>query len=1132
MNKAPHGPGDTAGYIGRYSLQELLGKGAMGEVYRAILHGPAGFQKTVAIKVLLPSITTRNTDFRSTLTNEARLGGLLKHPNVVETYELGEESELLFIAMEYVSGPTLMKVMRRWHPIPAQAVVNIVSHICQGLSHIHGLQVNGKGVNLVHRDLKPSNILIDRHGLVKIADLGIARAVALDNVDEGILRGTPSYMSPEQMTPDQLDCRSDIFSLGSLIFEMIAGRRLFTGSSTYQLLAQIQSVEDRIASDDFKNPIMASIPDFLPILFKCLRHDPDLRYPSAGALLRDLRALPHFGGADLYTIIQAETLATTSQNISYLNTLQFSTPNSTLPELQLERPINQFCGRKTELIKISGMIQGGAHCICISGCVGIGKSRFVKECLSEIHDDFDGALYLSTHSTNINSWLKEVFEAIHLEIPNTFEKKREGISNYLSGLGRVLLVIDGIIPSSKEFHGLLETLQKANSRAVWLFATSERLSIPEDQILELHRLEPAQAIEMLNDRLQLRAVSFSEIDPESEAYQGLLGVLDGHPHSIELAAAALSPNDLQGSLNIVSESLSQPSADNPLMKSLQHRWAKLGPFAKLACVQLSVMDGLFSVEAAEAVIKLPPAVSRPMILDLLGMLYDQSWIYSNESNGIPHFGIMRFIQVFLRERFSPRDAQAARIRHAAFYAGWSDSRFNTKFEKYGTYLAQREVQHTQFLCAMKRSIKNRWIRLAARNAMSAIEVHLMSAEAHQAYEIIRPMLGMPRLPPWEMGRLLTLYASILRHEGRYSLAMEQLFESIRLLSMIRDSNGLLDAYTELIYVSTDAGQFDQIELAVARFLEIQTDNTLQHRIGLFAKAEGYSYAQQGKTTEALERLEHAASILWSLRDPVNTVSALTSIGVTHLRIGKPIDAERFFENALQIMQEAGLIERVDHLWMNLGLTAIMTGKLVHARQYFAHAYQRYQTLQAIQPLALLYANTAMLHLIEEDVEAARAWISEAHQLLVDKEHPIAKHTLYKVEGMLQLYIGVPDKAVHSLKKALDLVHSHGLSYKSADTMAFYAEALARSQHLKEATEILHQASVIAGEEPSLRFICLCIGAILYDQQEEKEGLNQALTQASLCLDQFQAKRPDLRFQMTRVCHLLNVSQLHFQGGVR
>ena len=168
MNNAPHGPGDTAGYIGRYALQELLGKGAMGEVYRAILHGPAGFQKTVALKVLLPSITTRNTDFRATLTNEARLVVYSSIQMSWRPTNWVRRASLLYIAMEYVAGPTLSRVMRRWKPIPKQAVVNIVSHICQGLAHIHGLKVNGKSANLVHRDLKPSNILIDRHGLVKI----------------------------------------------------------------------------------------------------------------------------------------------------------------------------------------------------------------------------------------------------------------------------------------------------------------------------------------------------------------------------------------------------------------------------------------------------------------------------------------------------------------------------------------------------------------------------------------------------------------------------------------------------------------------------------------------------------------------------------------------------------------------------------------------------------------------------------------------------------------------------------------------------------------------------------------------------------------------------------------------------
>ncbi|MEC8277130.1 MAG: protein kinase, partial [Myxococcota bacterium] len=981
MNNAPHGPGDTAGYIGRYALQELLGKGAMGEVYRAILHGPAGFQKTVALKVLLPSITTRNTDFRATLTNEARLGGLLKHPNVVETYELGEESDLLYIAMEYVAGPTLSRVMRRWKPIPKQAVVNIVSHICQGLAHIHGLKVNGKSVNLVHRDLKPSNILIDRHGLVKIADLGIARAVALDNADDSVLRGTPAYMSPEQMTPGEIDGRADLFALGALTYEMIVGKRLFTGGSTYQILAQIQTVEDLIFGSEFKDHINQTMPEMLPILTKCLRHSKDDRYLSAGSLLRDLRALPHFGGADLYTIIQAETLATTSQNLSYLTTLQSSSSKTNLPEFNPDCPVNLFAGREHDTVKLKGLIQGGANCICITGAPGIGKSRFLIEFLAGIHRDYDGVLLLKMRNSGTSSWVDSFCAALNLEPTESLDKTVQQIKNHLSEMDRILLSFDGVMPHHSDFIAILDIWQSANPRAVWLFSSPIRLKIPDEHVLELKRLSPEHTVEVLNDRLNRRAISTAEIDIESVPFQSFLQILDGHPLTVELAASALSSHELLASMTAVSNKIIEQSSTNPLNKKLLPWWRKLGPFAKLACVQLSVMAGIFSVEAAESVIRLPPAASRPMLLDILGVLYNHSWLYSHEVNGTPHFGMLRYVHAFVNERLSERDAQSTQIRHAAYYAGWSDARFNTKFEQYGAYLAQREIQQAQFLSAMRRSIDNRWVRLAARNAICAIEVHLLAGETQQANQLVVPLLRMKRLPPWEFGRLLTLYGTTLRLEGQFADSLQQLSEAIRLLSMIKDSNGLLDAYTESIYAATDIGRFEHVREAVDKFRKLQSDSTLQHRIGLFAKAEGYSYAQQGKVEDALERLKHAASILWSLKDPVNSVSALSIIGVTHLRCGRPVEAERFFENALQIMQEAELLDRVDHLWMNLGLTAIMTGKLTRARQYFAHAYQRYHSLQAKQPLALLYANTAMLHLLEEDSEASRAWISEGYQML-------------------------------------------------------------------------------------------------------------------------------------------------------
>ena len=183
-------------------------------------------------------------------------------------------------------------------------------------------------------------------------------------------------MSPEQMTPGVIDGRADLFALGALTYEMIVGKRLFVGGSTYQLLAQIQSVEDIIAGSEFKDSINQTMPEMLPILTKCLRHNAADRYLSAGGLLRDLRALPHFGGADLYTIIQAETLATTPQNLSYLTSLQSSSPKTNLPEFNPECPVNLFAGREHETVKLKGMIQGGANCICITGAPESVKAGF------------------------------------------------------------------------------------------------------------------------------------------------------------------------------------------------------------------------------------------------------------------------------------------------------------------------------------------------------------------------------------------------------------------------------------------------------------------------------------------------------------------------------------------------------------------------------------------------------------------------------------------------------------------------------------------------------------------------------------------------------------------------------------
>ncbi|MEC9178828.1 MAG: serine/threonine-protein kinase, partial [Pseudomonadota bacterium] len=154
------------GKIGRYKLLSLIGEGAMGAVYSAMLSGPAGFEKQLAVKIIRAHREENKEQLRINLINEARIGGMLRHPNIVETYELGEEEGQLFIAMEFIDGITLDRLMKRWKPVPPQACIDIVSQICLGLAHIHSVPE----VSLVHCDIKPSNILIDRYGIVKLAE--------------------------------------------------------------------------------------------------------------------------------------------------------------------------------------------------------------------------------------------------------------------------------------------------------------------------------------------------------------------------------------------------------------------------------------------------------------------------------------------------------------------------------------------------------------------------------------------------------------------------------------------------------------------------------------------------------------------------------------------------------------------------------------------------------------------------------------------------------------------------------------------------------------------------------------------------------------------------------------------------
>ncbi|HEX6159832.1 MAG TPA: serine/threonine-protein kinase, partial [Thermoanaerobaculia bacterium] len=265
----------------RYRIEQVLGRGGMGVVYKAI---DTQLDEVVAIKTLPGDVMTKSPEDLERFKREIRLARKITHRNVLRTYDYGEAEGVYFISMEYVRGYTLSELLdeapqRQMQPRPA---AGISRQICRGLQAAHEQ-------GIIHRDIKPGNVLIDAKGEVKLMDFGIARMAETPEAmtQAGLIVGTPHYMSPEQVQGKQLDARSDVYSMGVLVYEMLVGQRPFTGSSlTGILMAHI--TEPPKPPIDVRPEIGR---EMNTIVLRCLAKDPKERYADAGALLADLDRL-------------------------------------------------------------------------------------------------------------------------------------------------------------------------------------------------------------------------------------------------------------------------------------------------------------------------------------------------------------------------------------------------------------------------------------------------------------------------------------------------------------------------------------------------------------------------------------------------------------------------------------------------------------------------------------------------------------------------------------------------------------------------------------------------------------------------------------------------------------------------
>lgn len=602
--------------LGRYELVHRLGAGGGGEVWEAVLHGPAGFRRRVALKLLQEGSAT--PEAREALLQEARLGALVAHPHVVSTLELGEHEGQWYFVMDLVRGCTA-SALRRRGPLPPGALLDIGVQVCDGLAHIHGLtDQDGWPLGLVHRDIKPGNLMIDTARQVRIVDLGIARLQGTEEVPAG----TPGFVAPEQLRGLE-GPRADIFALGATLAYLALGHPPF-GKGAQAVARVLDPGADALVTDPSR---AAELDDYLrglgAVLARAMRIDPQARWASAQDFGEALRAL--YGACP-------DSVRLTGMTVPHDGESGEATGG-----LTTER--GAFVGREAELEALERLLDGDARWVVVVGPGGVGKTRLVDEvCRTREVVRVD-----ASRARTLAGLCYAVADALGVMVgPDPVPSVGAALA------GVELLVVDEI---EQAVDASVEAMHH------WLAA------VPSLRILASSRVAPghpdATLVRVgpmsLSDSRRLFALRVGTEVPVS-VLDPLLRALDRLPLAVELAAARARKT---GAERVLAQLRATSSAQVPtLRESLEASWALLAPVDQDALVRLSAYEGAF--DAQDAVAVLDPA-QAPMAR--LERLVEHSILHVRGNR----FRLLTSVRAFVRERLSPA-RRAGEVLHGRWMA--------------------------------------------------------------------------------------------------------------------------------------------------------------------------------------------------------------------------------------------------------------------------------------------------------------------------------------------------------------------------------------------------------------------------------------------------------------------------------
>src|ERR1700688_210567 len=951
QNESPTLPAGSR--FGRYEILGALGAGGMGEVYRA--RDPR-LGRELAIKILARKLSDSKLDVKR-FEREAESASALNHPNIVTIFELGQVESTYYIAMELVEGE-LLRDMLRAGPIPLQTVMRIAPQIVDGLAKAHAAGV-------MHRDLKPENVMISRDGLVKILDFGLAKLVSTDTnlpldletvstseTNPGAVLGTLPYMSPEQANGLPLDFRSDQFSLGSLLYEMVTGRRAFPHQGAAEILAAVLRDQPEAAAS--LNP-QAPAP-LCWVIERCLAKNPRDRYDSTHDLARDLAAI-----RDRLPEAPSRHLA------PRINTL----PSQA----------TAFIGREREVAAVKELLlREDVRVVTLTGPGGIGKTRLALQVASELRERFDGGICFIPLAAVSDASLIPSIIAQGCGIRETGRPVSiQSLKEYLQDLrSNLLLFFDNFehmlaaAPVVAELISVAPRLRVlVTSRAPLHIYGEYEFPVPTLALPDLQRrtsreiLSTNPAIALFMARAIAVKPNFELTAENARAVATICTRLDGLPLAIELAAARiklLSPSAMQSRLESSLQLLTGGAKDLPMRQqtlraTMDWSYDLLSPAEQTLFRRLSVFVGGCTLEGVEAVCNTKQDLQID-VLDGMGSLVNNSLVRQVEqSAGEPRLALLDTVREYGLERLATSGEEPAiRRAHAAYCLVLAE-----ECASLATDPAQRgwvsllEVEHNNCRAALDWLTRTGNAEWGLRLGAALFQFWETREYLSEGRDRLEKLLKLPGAAAASSSRARVLFAAgVLASEQRDHPAAHALMEeSLQISRELNDTRGVGIALNALAANAQDEGELGTAKSLFEESLAIWRG--LDDRAMVARGLSNVASVVKSQRDFALARALHEESrtIFEELGDSTCIAWSLNYQGDVAQEQGEIPVAQELYAQSLNIFRKLGDKWGVAGCLVDLGNLAREQGEEKKSRSHYAESMKLFQELGQKRGMARL-----------------------------------------------------------------------------------------------------------------------------------------------------------------------------------